>query len=539
MKTKTMSGAALAALALVCTPGSIRAAEALKVDIGNTGQLVQEGFEAWSPGAHGATVTGVTKQFGAFGGVTVSVRNEDGGDRGLGIRERTKTATGALGRLIQDAIKQNPAGGLMRLVFSQLKAGQYRLTTYHHDATGVHGTMDLLLTDADATDRLVADEVRISTGTADPRVTTASFLLRSDGVKDVYVRMLIGSDANNPEVWLNGFVLESAALPAVGSGTLLVHVRADAGVTADENGVTLWKDQSANGFEFTPFTAGMPLLETNLAGAKVLRFNGDALLKSTVPMQLFPTTTSGLSLFAAFSAANTEGQRFILNWGIKVPETNVRGNLEWGYDTGNKVGSGNFGLHLGCGQGSTAPADTILSNQFAVLTTTVKSAGAPPANVAVFKNGVARPTELGGPGGCLPNHAGWLAPGEYSTGEAPLDIGGRDDTGAGTLNCFHEGDLAEMIVYQGTLSDADRAAVEQYLGVRYGINTTPTPVVLIDERCVKIRYSSAAFEFGLENSSSLSPANWSAVTNKPVLVGNAMEVIIPHVGTKYYRLRKP
>ena len=329
-----------------------------------------------------------------------------------------------------------------------------------------------------------------------------------------------------------------ATLPSVTSGTLLVHLNADAGVNGDVDGVSLWQDQSPNGYEFTPSTAAMPVLETGLTGNNVLRFNGNALMKSTLPMQLFPTTTSGLSLFVAFSTVNNDGQKFVLNWGIK-DANNVRGNVEWGYDTGIGTGVGNFGLHFGCGQGTTAPENTIVNDEFAILSTLVKSSGAPPANVAVFKNGIALPTVVGGPAGCLPNHAGWLAPGEYSTGLAPLDIGGRDDTGAGSFGSFHNGDIGEILVYQGTLSDTDRQAVEHYLGLRFGIDTTPPPIVLVDERCVRIRYSSAAVEFTLEETSSLNPANWGAVTPAPVVVGNSFEAIIPHVGTKYYRLRKP
>ena len=333
-------------------------------------------------------------------------------------------------------------------------------------------------------------------------------------------------------------ILESATLPSVDSGTLLVHLKADAGVTSDETGVSLWQDQSSNGYEFIPMTEFLPLVETGLTGNQVLRFNGDALLKSTLSMQLFPESTSGLSIFVAFSSINVAGQKFLVNWGIADPDTGNRGNVELGSDAG-ALGAGNFGVHYGCGQASATQPNTIANNQFVIMSTLIKSAGEPPANVAIYKNGIAQLMVAGGPGGCPPNHAGWLAPGEYLTGEAPLDIGARDDTGRGSLGAYHNGDIGEVLIYRGTLSDDDRTAVEQYLGARYGIDTTPIPVELVDERCVKIRYSSSAFEFALEGSSSLSPAGWSAVTNQPVRVGDSMEVIIPRDGTMYYRLHKP
>jgi hypothetical protein len=611
------------------------AAEALKVDIGSDPQAVQEGFEAWSPGPHNTTVTGVTMLFTAFGGVTVSLMNADGTDNGLAIRERVQNATGPLAALIQDAIKQGPGGGLMRLVFSQLKAGVYRITTYHHDASFVHGTMDLYLTDANGVDQLAADELQISTGAVDPVVTTASFLFRSDGVNDVYLRMAIGSDANNAEVWLNGFELQAstedavritkhpvsaaamlgssatfmveatsvsgasnftyrwqknggdiagatgasytlasvkaedagkyrcvvslpgdgsatsleallriqapATFPTVTSGTLLVHLKADAGVTSDASGVTTWKDQSPNKYDFVSQADGMAILhpqsEIGLTGNRIVRFNGNAILKSSALLQLFTETNSGLSIFTAFSTPNNSGQKFLVNWGIKDLDNN-RGNVELGYDTGNGAGVGNFGLHYGCGQATLAPADTVANNEFVIMSTLVKSAGDPPANVAIYKNGVPLLLAINGPGGCPPVHAGWLKPGEYQTGEAALDIGARDDSGAGSFGSYHIGDIGEVIVYRGTLSETDRAAVEQYLGDRYGLATGLPPIAMEIGRSVRLSYPLAAFDHILEGADNPT-GPWTAVPNTPVIVGGQYQVVIEGPGNKYYQLRKP
>src|SRR5687768_16455501 len=63
------------------------------------------------------------------------------------------------------------------------------------------------------------------------------------------------------------------------ANNLALWVRADAGVTADASGaVSLWEDQSPNGFDATQTDpAAMPVLVTNAVNAKpVLRFDGGA-----------------------------------------------------------------------------------------------------------------------------------------------------------------------------------------------------------------------------------------------------------------------
>ena len=617
-----------------CSSISAKAAEVLKVDCGLDGQMVQAGFEEWSVSAQSGNV-GVAKDFNAFEGVvSVSMLNADGSDTGLSARQRNRTTTGALGALVQDAFK-NPGAAGLRLVLSNLKAGAYKLTMYHHDATSVHGTIDLFLTDAHATEQLAADEVRISTGSIDPTVTTSTINLRSDGVNEVYVRMVIGSDANNPEVWVNGFELETQledvltitqqprgavvgvggtatfsvaastvlgkpvnyqwqrngvnlpgatsaeyttpaaaqadsgtryrvivtvpnsaltatsdevllriigpagqTLPTVGSGTLVVHLKSDVGLTPDVDGnATTWEDVSGNGYIFTALRDPVKL-GVGATGNPVVLFSGNSILKSDRPIQLFPAPDSGLTIFTAFSTVANGGQKFVVNWGIQSDGT--RGNVELGYDIGNGAGEGNFGLHLGCGQATIADPGTILNNQFAIMSTLVKSTGVAPNNVEIYKNGIARGLSANGPGGCPPNHAGWLNPGEYKTGEATLDIGARDDTGGGSLGSFHNGDIGEVIVFQGSLSEADRQAVEAYLGERYGLTVTPPPVVLGITRAVVLSFPASAFNYILEGTDSLvEPVQWSPVTESRVLAGDIFKVTIESVGKQYYRLRKP
>ena len=210
------------------------AQETLSVDIGPTAQNVQSDFVDWSFGVTGnSDLKGVTTPFTNFGGFTASLSCAGGGDCGVAVRVRSPLATGPVGNLIQDAVK-NPVARGLRLTFSGLRAGSYQMTTYHHDPTAVHGTMDILMTDARGAQQLVADEILISTGTSDidpANVAKATFFLQSDGTTDMLLDLIAGDNLNNAEVWLNGFVL------AVYEATALVTItQQPANVTAQLGG---------------------------------------------------------------------------------------------------------------------------------------------------------------------------------------------------------------------------------------------------------------------------------------------------------------
>jgi hypothetical protein len=270
----------------------------------------------------------------------------------------------------------------------------------------------------------------------------------------------------------------SAASPA-GLPGLALWLKADTGVTLTGGAVSEWVDQSPNGHRFTvsppaPLTNTPEFVASALNDKPSIRFDGaDDILYSNAGIRLFDTASSGLTVFTVFDTDNNSGQKFLFNQGLT---TDCMQNFELGYDTGDGSGAGNFGIHRGCGRATVTPANTISNNEFSIIATQFKPAGAAPANVAVFKNGVSAPTSV--------NQTGWIGGGNYNTATARINIGGRDDGGTGSLGSFHDGDIAEIIVFKRELSAAERSGVEKYLSEKYAVGvasgTATLPRALAD-----------------------------------------------------------
>lgn len=332
--------------------------------------------------------------------------------------------------------------------------------------------------------------------------------------------------------------------PAVASGTLQLCLRADAGVVTNSSGVTNWCDQSANALRFdakADFSSTfLPRAGVGITGNRVIRFAGNNRLLCSVPVRLFTQSNSPLTLFTAFSIEDNATQRYLLN--LTVPRTN-RAFLELslGVDAGND-GVGNYGIHRAASGATYAPAGTINNNQFYLMSLVVKSAGVAPANIAIYRNGESLPV-----GGTPPNNPtapytepGWLSAGHYPAGSYPLNIGAVQDSGnTNSLFGFWRGDIGEILIYQGQLSDSDRAAVQTYLGRKYGL-FEPQLQIAGSGANVIISYPVLAGAYVLESSPILGPpATWTALAPPPVPSGSQFCLTNPAAGQKYYRLRLP
>jgi hypothetical protein len=112
-----------------------------------------------------------------------------------------------------------------------------------------------------------------------------------------------------------GLSARAQTLPTVSSGTLLVQLKADGGVNVDGTGtnVTGWTDQSPNNYNFNPDIGGSgagarlsPQLATNVQnGMPVVRFATNGILRSSGLIELFPTHSSPLTIFTAFTSPST------------------------------------------------------------------------------------------------------------------------------------------------------------------------------------------------------------------------------------------
>ena len=195
------------------------AKEALRVDFGQEPGAgrddVQNGFESFNAGNSDSEMAdGVYRDYasslGTAGTVRVTVNSDD---HTLLVRDRGDLV-GSLGDVGEDFIFD---GSPLELVLSDLKAGRYAMTTYHHDINQEHATFDIFVTDASDTLRLVADDVTHTTGSlGDPASTT--FELFANGTDDVMIRFARISATDG--VALNGFSISLVPEP----GTFLLAV---------------------------------------------------------------------------------------------------------------------------------------------------------------------------------------------------------------------------------------------------------------------------------------------------------------------------
>ena len=220
-----------------------------------------------------------------------------------------------------------------------------------------------------------------------------------------------------------GGLAQADTLPAV-TGTLVYHLDASVSesVHTTDGLVTQWDDQ-ANGYNFVGTGTGTEPTVSTLNGLPAIHFDG-----------------SDVNSLESNASVSTGGTIFI------VETTTVYNSLAgiWGpttYDGGIRRSSTNSTDWRGPIDNYTTYIDGTLGTGQPVGTPGVLAANCPFTNVWV--------ESLGG----------------YNSSYA------RDWTG----------DIAEVIAFSTTLSDADRNAVTGYLGTKYGISTpynTPEPGTL-------------------------------------------------------------
>jgi hypothetical protein len=228
---------------------------------------------------------------------------------------------------------------------------------------------------------------------------------------------------------------------------LKLWLKADAGITADAARVAKWADQSASKIDAAQEEPdSRPTLVNNaIAGKPVLRFDGvDDYMTFTLPVN----GLSGMTIFLV--AANSEdrsggvgegcncrAQNCAIFWNETTSWGTVylspfQSQVNWRFGT---TQTGNWPLY-------TRPA--AIGNAYTV--TVSKKDG---ATDSLYINGQPVMSE----GGKEPAIDG-------CQDEGNLGRGYNDDT-------FFPGDIAEVLVYDRALPDAERQAVEQYLIAKY------------------------------------------------------------------------
>lgn len=191
--------------------------QALSVDIGLIGHDVQQGFVSFERGLNAGADDESESFFSPFGVndvVTATLTNANV------FRDRSTTGNpvaGPLGDLAESFFAHQNE---LILTLSDLEAGNYEITTFHHDSQTDHGGARIELLDANG---LVSDlglDVDASFGTNPSEIGTATFSFAADGVNDVVIRFFEGP--NSPaSIVLNGFTLNSPQIPEPATAILL------------------------------------------------------------------------------------------------------------------------------------------------------------------------------------------------------------------------------------------------------------------------------------------------------------------------------
>jgi len=184
---------------------SIVSAEPVRVDLSQNGD-VEEGWIDWNTGGVRLGNADVSRQFlneAEFDNdFTIDFIKIDSRNRGQ-VNDSI-----ALHDLLEDGFKDDNA---FDMVIKGLAAGDYVMTSYHHDTNedvvNDDGTINISVKDADG-ERVVVDHLQQSWGPNPKFVGIAIFAFRSDGVSDVVITFVDNNDGINNEAHINGFVID-------------------------------------------------------------------------------------------------------------------------------------------------------------------------------------------------------------------------------------------------------------------------------------------------------------------------------------------
>src|ERR1019366_5126152 len=255
----------------------------------------------------------------------------------------------------------------------------------------------------------------------------------------------------------------SGSAPLLTNG-LRLQLAADWGVTTNGSGaVTSWIDQSLNLNDAATTSTGLPTLITNaLNGRPVIHFT-NSIVAAGSPQQYMEVPTANLGFLVGNSSAFIMAKlyastsfRTVLS---KTANNNKAAPFDW-YVASTGV------VTVNRGNGSSVGG--------ANVTAAIPNAAFTAFGCAV--NGAAITHYLG-----YNINGGLTLPGTVTVGDAgyPMRIGRRQDNGV-----FGNHDIAEILIYDHAVSDAERLQIVNYLNNKWGIsvvqpaNVPPTAKIL-------------------------------------------------------------
>ncbi len=221
-------------------------------------------------------------------------------------------------------------------------------------------------------------------------------------------------------------------------------LKADAGLGTDSAGnLGTWLDQSGNGNNVTSLGGSKPTLQNGIINNRpVVRMTASNQYLTGVTTAAFkPANITIMAVYRLASAVNWPsiiGQPYYASgWNPPYQAWLLSAGVLTTPQPYSKITTG------GVGNGN--PSNTTLLGTFALVSSTYDG-----SNSKIYVNGVLQ--------GVQP------VTGPISYGDSGIFYVGSS---SGTGNDSFNGDLAEILVYDHALSDADRTAAEQYLNLKY------------------------------------------------------------------------
>ena len=239
------------------------------------------------------------------------------------------------------------------------------------------------------------------------------------------------------------FTFGSGASPGGVASSLSLWLKADAGVTESSGDVTTWADQSGSGRDASDSgTPNLPSVSsTDVNYNPVIEFdsaNNEGLQTSSV----FGTDTHDNFNIFVISKTNTRSNSYAFNEDDPV-EGRVSGHFPWNSSNSIIWAAGSAGGDYGLTTGWTE------SNGILYIWGLEYEASS--TRQAIYRDGTSIASDAS------------ISSFTYSNNN-DFEIA---SSGSGN---YYDADIAEIIVYTGSISDAEQDQIETYLGIKYGVS---------------------------------------------------------------------
>jgi hypothetical protein len=272
-------------------------------------------------------------------------------------------------------------------------------------------------------------------------------------------------------------------LPVVGSGTLILYLDSEKGVSTSGGFVDSWADQSAFGNNLTAVGAQRPAVAASGTFGlprSSISFNGvnELLARSAFATAGADSTFSDITMFMVTAIRSNAGGFHALMSGKSAPNNNLGSGTDgrdylsgYNLDLGTATSSSFSVLNLeGAKWGVQSNLKTTNTpfNQFHVLSIDPNNAG---TSMNLYIDGVAE--------GSRTSASGTADMVDFRLGARYYDNDTSATISPGQTG-YLDGNMAAVLLYEGNLSDSDRQAVESFLTDRFinGINV-PEPGSLV------------------------------------------------------------